>query len=413
MAVGQSNLTRSNVTNAGGKVSSLRGLRLPKPNRPKARNATTDEGEKPFGVVGRLASAPVNIGTTIRSVPMSEAKSKTGVVVRGRDFVTTIAGVSTSYSGWVPSGGFPVSPACLTASVLKGYFLTYELFRFRKLVLHYISSSPTSLAGDILMLHHANRGGPYVDHNSVNFMSYALSTPSAILGPQWLNKSVEVQEIDAYGWLYTDLFNSEDVAHQAAGEVLVYTRNTTNGTQADSPGYLLIDYEVEFTKRMVNPRSVIMPTNLNKIWMGALRRNGATVVINEPIALTPNGVCFDGTTGVTPPGAVDGCIFKVGLDTASSLSWTGINLNNFAVVSTSRTGAGALNNSEAFVLKNGMTLYLVYYATTDAYYLYASYEAALTGQPLFWGVNSTVTFNLPCWMSLVGSLTPAFTQASI
>lgn len=379
----------------------------------KGRTPPTQELEAPFGVVGRLATAPVNIGTTIRSVPSVTKVNRDSVVVTGRDFVGTLMGVSTSFNSWVFSGGFPVSPYAFTASALKGYFLTYQVFKVRRLVLHYISSSPTSASGDILMLHHDNRGGPYVDHTSSNFMSYALSTPSAVLGPQWLNKSVEIVDSDTYGWIQTDLFNAEDVAHQAAGEVLVYTKNTTNGTQADSPGYILIDYQVEFAKKMVNPRSVTLPSTLGKIWVSSVQVVAGVVTGGSILALPFGGPTYDGTTGVAPPGIANGNIFKMGFDTSLSASWTNVSVNTLAIYTSSRNDAGLAINVSALTFKVGMTLYGVWDSGAGTMIMYDNYDAALSGNCLRYGVANTVTFTMPVWMSLVGSLSAGLLQSTI
>lgn len=393
----------------------LKSKLTPKPTAAKKKAATppTENMEKPFGPVGRLATAPVNIGTTIRSVPVKTNVLRDGVVVTGRDFIGSIMGVSTTYNNWVFSGGFPVTPAALTASALKGFFLTYQVFKVRKLDLHYISSSPTSASGDIMLMHHDNRAGPYVDHTSSNFMSYVLSSPSAVLGPQWLNKSVTVLGTDSYGWLGTDIYNSEDVQHQAAGEVLVYTKNTTNGSQADSPGYLLIDYEIEFMKKMVNPRSVTLPSSLGKIWVTSATVNAAAVTGAQVLLFNFGGTTYDGTTGTAPPGIANGDIFKVGCDTSLSASWTNVSVNTLAIFTASRNDAGVAVNSEQLVFKTGMTLYAVYDSGGGNLIMFANYDSALAGNALRYGTNATVTWTMPFWMSLVGSTTSAFSQSSI
>nr|UHS72041.1 MAG: putative coat protein [Tombusviridae sp.] len=385
----------------------------PKARTPPSRKLEMVEHESAFGPVGRIASAPVNIGTTIRSVPAFTKVGRDSVMITGRDFVGTLMGVSTSFNSWVFSGGFPVSPYAFTASALKGYFLTYQTFKVRRLVLHYISSSPTSSSGDILMLHHSNRAGPYVDHTSSNFMSYAMSTPSAVLGPQWLNKSIEVVDSDTYGWLETDMFNAEDVAHQAAGEVLVYTKNTTNGTQADSPGYILIDYQIEFAKKMVNPRSTTLPTTLGKIWVTSLGQNATAVTGASLLSFDFFGNNYDGTAGLAPPGIENGMIFKVGFDTQFASTWTNVTVNTLALFTMGRNDTGTITASGQLVFKVGMTLYGVYFSSTNELVMYDNYDAALAGNALRFGTSATVTFQMPAWMSLVGSLSSGLLQSSI
>lgn len=384
--------------------------RVPVPVK-KRVTPPTQNMEAPFGVVGRMDSAPVNIGNTVRSVKPVVRATADGAVVTGRDYVQTLFGVSTTYTGWVVSGGFPLTPAALTATGLRGYFLSHELFRIRRLAVHYVTSSPTSLAGDILIVHHYNRGGPYVDMTSSNFLSYCMSTPSAIIGPQWVNKSVEIDEVDTYGWIPTDLFNSEDVEHQSAGEVIVYSKNTTNGANADQPGYILIDYHVEFKKRMLNPRSTTLPTNLMKFWISSTAIN-LTPSVNQVMDLSFGGATYDGSTGIAPPGVSQGMIFKIGLDTSLSSLWVGITRNTFGAVVFSRGQTGSIVDQGQFVANPGCTLYGVY-TLSGTLTMYATYDAALSGNALTWGTTLASVATIPMWMTLVGSTSNAFTQSSI
>jgi hypothetical protein len=362
---------------------------------------------EPFGGVALSQAAPITVGNTITSTLPSVRSAKNVVTVTGRDFVMAIGGIGSARTNWSLCGGMPMTPAALVASALRGYFNSHEKYKFKRLALHYISSSPTSLSGDVMLLYHVNRGGPKVDHTSNNFLSYAMSTPNAVLGPQWSNKSVNISP--GAEWKKTDLLNSEDLDHQSDGEVLVYCRNTTNGTAADSPGYLLIDYSVEFTHLMTNPRLNTLPTNIFKWFNIGLRTPLVTCVVGERVQFTtysPDG--NTGTTDSAPAGDVAGCIYQAVLDLQSNYNPNGL---NFSTCFASKTDDS--NALVPFPVQTGTTVYLVSRGLPICD-VYPTYAAALAGRPLvyaaaFTAVQTGFGFNL----SLCGSVSAAFTQANI
>jgi hypothetical protein len=366
----------------------------------------------PFTGVAEMSQAPVSIGNTLRSTRPTAVQTANSVLVTGRDFVMAVAPVGNTYTGWTLAAGFPLSPAALNASSLRGYFQSYERFRFRRAVVHYITSSPTSSSGDILILHHTNRGGPKVDHSSSNFLSYAMSTDAAILGPQWVNHSIEVITTGPLDWCETDIFNSEDLQHQANGEVLVYTKETYNGAAA-SPGYILIDYQVEFHNRMLNPRVQTLPSALLKYFNGNFNANGAPV-IGDPAAFAVTGVnTYAGTAGTAPPGATAGDIYQIVLDlTNPTLVGAATIANMFSTIGTiAATAAYVQPTRQPFPLTNGGT----YFACWDGsvMVLFANYDACLAGVPCVWTAAGAQQLSCPCIYSLVGSRDNTYAQANI
>ncbi len=378
----------------------------------KKRQAQEKSQIMPFAGVSEMNMAPVTIGNTLRSSKPQAVQTANGVTVTGRDFVMSVGGVQASYTGWCLTAGFPLTPAALNASSLRGYFQVYERFRFRRAVVHFITSSATSASGDILILHHNNRGGPKVNPTSSNFMSYALSTDSAVLGPQWVNHSIDVLQGIPQQLCYTDIFNTEDIQHQANGEVLVYTKNTFNGA-ADSPGYILIDYVVEFQSRMLNPRVNILPSALLKYHNGNFNASG-TPALGDPVSFAVTGVnTYLGTAGVVPAGISIGDVFQIVMDLSSpTITGGGDVATNFATMSALfGTVAYTAPGRQVFPLTPGGTYYCVWDGTVMQ--LYANYPAALSGLPVVWNFAGAAGISCPAQYSLVGSRDNTYSQSNI
>lgn len=367
-----------------------------------------------FSGVSQVTAAPVSIGNTIRSVGLSITRTKDGVVAVGRDYVQTVGGTTNSFTSWTLQAGMALSPMALNASALRGYFQSHQSYKFHKVVAHFITSSPTSTSGDVMIMYHANHGGPKVDHTSNNFLAYALSTENTVLGPQWTNHSVEIVPKDV--WLSTDVLNSEDVEHQADGEILVYTKNSTNAAIADAPGYLLLDYQVEFKFLMTNPRIASIPSSVFKWFPTGLFIN-MNIAAGDPIRMdVATASTYNAVTGVVPTNAVVGTIFQVVLDfqSASYGVITSANLPTLLAINQARNAAGAVTGSMVYAIGTGTTLYAVYRGTT-LFDLYPSYPAVFAGNALVatagFGVGSFV--NAVSIMCAVGSVNSTFLQANL
>ncbi len=370
----------------------------------------------PFAGVSSLDVAPVSIGNTVRSVKQIVRPALNGVRVIGRDYVMAIGGTGTTYNGWTLQGGMALSPIALNASGLRGFFQTYERFKWVRCNAHYITSSPTSLAGDILLVYHSNHGGPKVDHSSSNFLSYALSTDSALIGPQWTNHSVQIIE-GARDWFGTDVLNAEDVAHQADGELLVYTKNTTNGTSPDSPGYLLVDYEIHFERRMLNPRVQTLPSSLFKWFPTGFHINTAPAqfeIVSFDMGI--GTATYAGTNPTQPVGVVAGDIFQVVFDTTNITIAGGISMTNVFSINIGNSGNAGAGTYITFPITNGTTLYAVAgsVAGNGSYALYPNYDSVFSGNTVrYTAASAGLTIACPLIITCVGSVNAAFTQANI
>jgi hypothetical protein len=369
-----------------------------------------------FSGVSEISAAPVSLGNTIRSVKQTVMPSLGGVRVVGRDFIQAVGGTSTAYNNWCLQGGVSLSPVALNASGLRGFFQTYEQFKWNRVNVHYVTSSPTSTSGDVLIMYHRNHGGPKVNHTSTNFLSYALSTDSALIGPQWTNHSVEI--LSGNGTLLgTDILNSEDVQHQADGEVLVYTKNTTNISAADQPGYILIDYDVSFLGRMLNARVQTLPSGIFKWYPTAINFSGTFLSFDQVLVQSTTTNTYSGSAATLSPGTLLGHIFQVVVDLQSATfggTLTTASADNMWGVNVGFTGTGATSTATLalYPIATGTTLYASWRG--DGYALFPNYSAALTGNTLRW-VNASVgaSFSFAVAICCVGSFNNTFLQANI
>jgi hypothetical protein len=267
-------------------------------------------------------------------------------------------------------------------------------------------------------MYHRNHGGPKVNHTSANFLSYALSTDSALIGPQWTNHSIEI--ISEPGTkLMTDVLNAEDVQHQADGEILIYAKNTTNGTAADQPGYILIDYDVTFTDRMLNPRVQTLPSSIFKWTPSGIVQSGAVTAKDQVLMTMGTTNTYSGVSSTPLTGTSVGDVYQVVLDLQSATFGGTLNLASAATmwgVNFSFTGgAGAMDvNLATFPLTTGVTLYATQYDTGNTFAFFPTYPAVFAGNSLRWvSTSAGQAFTCPAIFCCVGSTNNVFTQANI
>jgi len=205
-----------------------------------------------FGPVARINTAPVAIGNSVRGSKSNVVKTALGVTVSGRDFAFTPIGTD-SVTSWTMVGGTPLTPAAFSDSVLRSYMQMYQKFRWRKLIAHYITSSPTSANGDIMFYLQKDRNSVFLNQTSPQLLPFVMSDENTTMGPQWTNHSAELTLKE--DWKLTDYGMHADPDDYAAGDLFLLSKTTT----VDSPGYVIFDYVVEFAQLQVSPRLLTLP----------------------------------------------------------------------------------------------------------------------------------------------------------
>jgi len=338
--------------------------------------------------------APVSIGNSIRGTKNSVRSLKDGCRVIGRDLAFSLQATNASITNWTPIGGAPLAPAAFSSSIIRSYTQMFNKFKINRIVFHYITSSSTAQAGDVMFYHEKNRTDSFPDFSNASFLPFVLSDADTVIGPQWTNHSVELRPTDAYN--STDYGTNSDINDESSGSIFVFSKTPT----ANSPGYVLMDYDISFKELSLNPRAGILPNPRIPWYMTSFGIGSAAITAGNIISLPVLGPKYDGNPATPPSGVVDGEIYKVILDVtnARTLStWTNCTPANLIAF----RGSGG-DTRQAYTIDDGFTCFCEYTLASNEYRFYPTLTAAIAdSNPLVFGVSATVSFNLSCWISLV------------
>jgi hypothetical protein len=363
---------------------------------PKTRSA--------FGPITTINTAPVSIGNSVRGFKPVIAQIVDGVRIQGRDFGFSIKSTVAAAIDWSLLGCMPLTPSVLPSSVLRNYVQMYSKYKINKIMLHYITSSATTQTGDVLFYYERDMTSPMLDFTNSNFLPAVLSDPHTIIGPQWTNHTLLITPTD--GFNFTNYGLNLDLNEVSCGSVYLFSKTSS----ANSPGYIIIDYDVSFKELNVNPRAGVLPVSRAQ---GSYLNLGVTttavVSATTAVQIVVQGTTPDGVASALPTGTTAGDIFKcVGLVTNSTVSgvnaaWTNVTTANL-LTQPSQSGSTALT------IDDGFTFYATYNGTN--FTLYPNLSDAITNSQTYrYGVTATITFNLCCMIELVYVVNSA-TQSS-
>jgi hypothetical protein len=347
-----------------------------------------------FGAVTTINTAPVAIGNSIRGSAPSITQTPNGTRVVGRDFGFALASTASSVTGWELIGGMPLTPAVLASSGLRAFTQSYASFKINSVIVHYITSSPTSQAGDVLFYYERSRLSPAPDFSNVNFLPFVLSDPKTILGPQWTNHSALITP--PADWKSTNYGVQDDIDEDCAGSVYMFSK--TNAT--NSPGYVVIDYDITFKELSVNPRAGVLPISRGQFFqtalgVSALATTNQTTNYKDSTGWVIRGNSTANTTAQSITGLTGGDIYKcVASATASSINtFTNCSLSNILKY---------VEDTAAVTVDDGFTFYARWDAVNSTFCIAPTMVDAETNQRVFQsGVTATITFALPVTMHLV------------
>lgn len=369
------------------KVNVKKMTKLTKPKR-KVKQATVQRrsSQPNFGPVSAIDTAPVAIGNSIRGSQSQIVQSKTGVVVRSRDFMFP-ATATGSIQTWTMCGGTPITPAVFSDSTLRNYMQMYQKYRWRRLTAHYITSSATTATGDIMFYHQKNRESVFLNQTSTQLLPFVLNDDDTVIGPQWTNHSVELHIQGT--WKSTDYGMTSEVQAYADGDLFLLSKTSTT----DSPGYVLFDYEVEFAELQITPRLLALPLPRAQWSQTNVAFTAYAAVADAAIPFTIGGNGINGSQAVLPTGTTNGDIFKVIIDSTNS---------TISALSTMRVKEQG--GYVAVAIQDGTTVYAVYNGAV--FYLYPNAAAAYAygGAVLSFNTTTSLTANMQCWFSLIGSV---------
>lgn len=307
----------------------------------------------------KTTNAPVSIGTTLVAVPPQTVKTSNGVCIAGREFIAQVFG--TNNDSFQVAALAPVHPAYYPASTMGNISRSYQYYRFRKIVAHFVTRQPTSVTGEIVMCYSKNILDPPEDGNSGSFLPRAMTRGNAVIGPLWQNHSVEVP-VDGVFRL-VDAFNASTLADNINGEVQVYTQSNID----DTCGYLVWDYVLEFSDTMFTAHASSLPLTSGpgtkySVSIAASAANDALIGTSALITAYPNQT-----------------VWSLALDLSASTAGTGATLANLVNVfanyhTTTSTFSQAGTN---LPLVDGQRVFGM--VVGGVLYFYSSYEAAVAG----------------------------------
>ncbi len=332
-----------------------------------------------FGAVSSITTAPVSIGNSVRGSRPRVKQSVDGARIQGRDFAFALSGTASTITNWELIGGMPLTPCVLPSSILRNYCQMFQFFRVHRVVIHYITSSPTSQAGDVVFYYERDRLAPCPDYSNSNFLPYVLSDEATIIGPQWMNHSAVV--VPPPEWKTTLFGNQSDLNEDAAGTVFMFSK--TNA--ANSPGYILIDYDISFKSMAVNPRAGTLPVARGQSNFICLKTTSDTTAGSAAIFTDfTTGKTIANVTSNLPTGYMVGDIYKLIVQATASqqvnATWTG---------TPTPTLANLLRYADDTLisLDDGFTLYMRVDTNGSPFArLWSTYEAAVTAN----GSNSAI-----------------------
>nr|UHS71950.1 MAG: hypothetical protein 3 [Luteoviridae sp.] len=356
-----------------------------------------------FGPVSSINTAPVSVGNSVRGSQPRVSQTTDGARVVGRDFAFALAGTAAAVTNWELIGGMPITPCCLPSSILRNYCQMFNKFKVNKFTMHYITSSPTSQAGDVLFYYEKDRLAPMPDYSNSSFLPYTLSDPHTVIGPQWTNHSATITPTK--DWKTTLYGNQSDLNEDAEGTLFFFSK--TNA--ANSPGYLLIDYDIQFKELSVNPRAGTLPVARAQSTFINLRTIALSIGATADFYIV-NGNTISNVTSTTPNGYIVGDIYKMVLQVTASQQVNGLWAGTPVPTTNNLLRYG--NSDRSLTIDDGTTLYALAISVNQVR-LFASLEGAVTStDAIEFGVSSVSPFiNVCAEIQLVRNVTD-FTQSA-
>jgi hypothetical protein len=344
-----------------------------------------------------VSTAPVSIGTCMTTVPPLTRSTQNGVSITGREFLDNVQ--LANNANWLVASIAPLHPAYYPASIIGNTMRAYQFYRFKRLVVHFVTRKNTSLDGEIVIGYSANALDPPESGSASTFLARAMTRGPAVLGPLWQNISMAVP-LDAKFRL-CDAFNASTYADNVNGEIQVYTQ-TTGVATTDNAGYIIMDYEIEFKATMFTPHSTRLP----------LTTGASTYEVSTTVAATTSGNRVVVPSAVAALPTVDiGSIFKLVFNRDGCVAGSGATLDNVLGISTYTTFATSGTVSQSLnpvSISDGLTLYGLV-SSPGFFVLYSTLDSAIGGDAngqVFFNTTTTSTSTF-AYQAIIVRLAPA------
>jgi len=333
-----------------------------------------------------MSRAPVALGATISGSKTLVTKVGKGHRLRGREFLTSAYGTG-NITTWTMCAGIPLTPVVFVDSMLQQYGKMYSYFRWTKLAVHYVTTSPTSTNGSVMIYYNKDRASTYLNQTSPNLLPFVLSDPHTSISPQWQNMTT-VLETDSE-WKRLDYGKTDDVGHYTSGEVFLLSKTSTT----ESPGYLLMTYEIELKDENLTPRLLLWPQptiSYVPYTFGWPSQGGSTAVTFTTLFATSQ-------IGTNTNRLLQSGVYKLIVDISNSAT-TGVSPTpNFSNMWSTTIPSAIMP------VVDGTTIYGI--ANLGNLTLYPNAESAFSGtNPVLWNntQGNVTSAYVQIWASLVG-----------
>lgn len=322
----------------------------------------------------RVSPAPVSIGNTITASTPVMRMTGDGLVVAGREFMTSVSCYNSS--NFQVGALAPLHPMYYPGSVMSSTARAWSQYRFNRVAIHYVTRQSTAQAGEVVLAYSENLLEPAEQGNANSFLPRVMTRGQAIIGPVWQNHTMLVNTDNKFRKV--DAFNSATFNDNVTGEIQAYTQSLVT----DTLGFLLIDYELEFKTPMFTPHSSALP------WADG---PGSLASASGTLATTSGGGVILPPFGVNP--ITNGTIFRCIIDADRSVV-TPYNLNTVFSTGLEYPNAAGVETTVLTVcpVKDGSVLFAV--VVNSQLVFYTSVEAAIGGSGsgcLLWSATNVST----------------------
>lgn len=341
-----------NMTKPNNNKQNLRGS---KPNTKPMKANTKSKN------VMAMTSAPAASGVLLSNFAPVVTRSNGVVKLAGREYGATVSVVNTTT--FIAAAAIPLSPAYFQSALLGTHAKCHELYRFRKVTVHYVPAVPTSSQGQILILSNTSIFEPFLNGASSSFLARGMTQSNAALGPIWQKFTTPITVDNE--WRKVDLFSDADADDNILAEVQVYGWSDATLTA----GSIIIDYEIEFKEPVYQPHQTAIPDSLGPGAVITLIDNSPANAIGDTFALT----------NATINAYTSGYIFRFVFRQAASTLPTGVGswgMLNKVNISRQTTISTTTQTQNAITMAEGTTLYGVV-GDSVSIYLYADLPSAL------------------------------------
>jgi len=332
-------------------TKNLRGSK-PKTNGGKTPSRATAQQKNKNRITSR--EVPAATGYQMSQFNANVRRTGTTTVVVGREYGATVSVANSSTFG--VSGMVPVSPAFFQSATLGTHAKCNELFRFKKVTVHYVPAVPTSTQGQILLLSSKCINEPFINSAASSFLARGMSQSNAVLTPIWQTCTTTIGCDSA--WRNVDCFTDEDLNDNILEEVQVYGWSDFSGTA----GSIIIDYECEFKDPIYQPHSTIIPDITGPCSLLVFADDTAANSIGDAFSLTQSTLWTNYGSGT-----IVRMVFCQTLSTLPTGPATWGAVNNI-VSATGASTTSSTSTAVAIAMSEGTTVYGVIRAGTIAVY---------------------------------------------